>query len=98
MLCRTSRSSQSAQGGRTRPFRMLAKAVSSDGMPVPYIRHAVSDPFCGKSRMHIQKLQQRPQSIQAIPAVCKVLIFEVHLHLLHATDPGSIISCDGFCI
>ncbi len=45
ILVRTSRSSQNAQGGRTRPFRMLARAIYADGMPVPFVLCDVSEPF-----------------------------------------------------
>ena len=45
VLVRTSRSSQNAQGGRTRPFRMMARAIYVDGMPVPFIISDVSEPF-----------------------------------------------------
>ena len=49
VLVRTSRSSQSAQGGRTRPFRLLARAVWQDGTPVPFVLPDVSDPFVVRS-------------------------------------------------
>ena len=45
ILVRTSRSSQNAQGGRTRPFRMLARAIWKDGTPIEMILPDVSEPF-----------------------------------------------------
>lgn len=45
ILVRTSRSSQSAQGGRTRPFRLMARAIYEDGTLVPFILPDVSEPF-----------------------------------------------------
>ena len=45
ILVRTSRSSQNAQGGRTRPFRMLARAIWKDGTPIDMILPDVSEPF-----------------------------------------------------
>ena len=50
ILVRTSRSSQNAQGGRTRPFRMLARAVWKDGTPIEMILPDASEPFVVSAR------------------------------------------------
>jgi len=50
ILVRTSRSSQHAQGGRTRPFRMMARAIYADGLPVPFVLSDVSEPFVVTTR------------------------------------------------